>query len=221
MKQRTDLNIPKEEIARQNGFIRLLKAYSDERENSADGRPKALINTYGCQMNVHDSEKLRGMLDEAGFAAAESEEDADLVLFNTCCVRDHAETRVYGNVGHLGKIKRDRPDLLIGVCGCMMQRQETAKALYARFPFVDMVFRTHALHTFPEILYHAIIERERTMDIRESDGTVPEHLPIRREPSRSALLRSCMAATTSAPIVLCPMSAGGSAADCRITSSPR
>lgn len=188
MKQRTDLNIPKEEIARQNGFIRLLKAYSDERENSANGRPKALIHTYGCQMNVHDSEKLRGMLESAGFAAAESEEDADLVLFNTCCVRDHAETRVYGNVGHLGKIKRDRPDLLIGVCGCMMQQQETAKALYARFPFVDMVFGTHALHTFPEILYHAIIERTRTMDIREGDGTVPEHLPVRREPGKSAFV---------------------------------
>jgi len=188
MKKRTDLSIPEEEIARQNGFLRLLKEYADQREAGGKGRPRALIHTYGCQMNVHDSEKLRGMLDEAGFATAQSEEDADLVLFNTCCVRDHAETRVYGNVGHLGKVKQERPDLIIGVCGCMMQQQETAKALYARFPFVDMVFGTHALHAFPEILYHAVVEKTRTMDIRDSDGTVPEHLPVRREPGRSAFV---------------------------------
>ena len=186
MKKSSDLNMPENERVHQREYIGLLKEYTDELEKTTGRRLKALINTYGCQMNMHDSEKLWGMLDESGFLTAESEEDADIVIFNTCCVRDHAETRVYSNIGHLGKVKRDRPDLLIGVCGCMMQQSETAKALYARFPFVDMVFGTHALHAFPEILYSAIIKKNRTIDIRESDGILPERLPIRRAQGKSA-----------------------------------
>lgn len=137
-------------------------------------------------MNEHDSEKLKGMLVEAGFLPADSLKKADLVIFNTCCVREHAETKVYGNVGMLGKLKRSRPNLIIGVCGCMMQQEDVANDLFKRFPFVDMVFGTHVLHTFPEILYKAVCSGTRVLNVAKSDGTIVEELPIVREKGSSA-----------------------------------
>ena len=110
------------------------------------------IESYGCQMNDHDAEKLSGMLQTCGFSPAPSKEEATLLLFNTCCVREHAEKRVFGNIGALKKRKEDEPGLLIGVCGCMMQQREVAERLFKRFPFVDLVFGTHELHHFPLLL---------------------------------------------------------------------
>ena len=187
MKQKIETAIPQEEIVRQRQFTARLKEYVEGFRQINGRGMSAAIHTYGCQMNVHDSEKLKGMLMEAGFEIKE-DDSADVVLFNTCCVRDHAETRVYGNVGHLGKIKRDRPELIIGVCGCMMQQQDVAEALYKRFPFVNMVFGTHALYRFPEILYHAIVAGKRSIDVKESEGLVPEHIPVARDKGASAFV---------------------------------
>ena len=101
------------------------------------------IVTYGCQMNVHESEKLAEILVKEGYLPAESQEEADLIVFNTCCIRENAEKRVFGNVGALKNLKRRRPELLIAVCGCMPQQQGMAEKLISRFPFVDIVFGTY------------------------------------------------------------------------------
>lgn len=138
------------------------------------------IESYGCQMNDHDSEKLAGMLHGIGYQKAETKEQADLILFNTCCVREHAEKRVFGNVGALKKQKDENPSLCIAVCGCMMQQAEVADRLYKRFPFVDMVFGTNELHRFPLLLEEALAGR-RVFAVSQGDGEIAEGLPALRE----------------------------------------
>ncbi len=143
------------------------------------------IESYGCQMNAHDSEKLSGMLLSMGFAPAKEKQKADLILFNTCCVRDHAEKRVFGNVGALKKRKDENPGLLIGVCGCMMQQQQVAKRLYERFPFVNLVFGTHSLYELPQLMQKAL-NGERAFSVHDTEGDVVEGLPVQRAPGVSA-----------------------------------
>lgn len=144
------------------------------------------ITTYGCQMNVHDSEKLAGMLAAIGYTQAPTQEDADLILFNTCCVRENAEQRVYGNVGSLYARKQENPDLIIGVCGCMMQQEDVASYIAHKFPFVDLIFGTHNLHHFPKLLLEAIGSKETTMEILYEKGQIVEDVPIKRNPGVSA-----------------------------------
>ena len=131
-------------------------------------------------MNAHDSENLAGMLEEMGFAPAADEGEADLLLFNTCCIRDNAERRLLGNVSALAQRKREKPDLLVGVCGCMMQQEGGAQRLLDLCPFVDLVFGTHNLYRLPELLLRAL----RGQPVRETDGDergcIPEGLPVRR-----------------------------------------
>ncbi|MBR3298202.1 MAG: tRNA (N6-isopentenyl adenosine(37)-C2)-methylthiotransferase MiaB [Clostridia bacterium] len=140
---------------------------------------KYFIETYGCQMNEHDSEKLAGMLRECGYTKAETKGEADLILFNTCCVREHAEKRTFGNVGFIKELKAENPRLILGVCGCMMQQKEVAKKLFDRFPFVDLVFGTHELSRFPQMLLE-VLDEARVFQVTESDGEVVEGLPVER-----------------------------------------
>lgn len=142
------------------------------------------IESYGCQMNDHDSEKLAGMLEEMGCVKAADKAEADVILFNTCCVREHAEKRVYGNIGALKKRKDEKPGLLIGVCGCMMQQKEAGDKLFRRFPFVDMVFGTNELHRFPNI-FESALHHDRVIQVREMDGEIAEGLPVLRSGSFS------------------------------------
>lgn len=154
------------------------------REETAGKGLKYYIESYGCQMNDNDSEKLAGMLEQAGYTPAGSKSEADCILFNTCCIREHAEHKVYGNIGALKKQKEERPDLIIGVCGCMPQQDGAGEKLYKRFPFLDMVFGTHELHNFPVMLdeaYHG----QRVINVRDSEGEVAEGLPIARRGSFS------------------------------------
>lgn len=137
------------------------------------------IESYGCQMNAHDSEKLAGMLVHMGFVPAEQTDTADLILFNTCCVREHAEKRVFGNIGALKKRKDENPGLLIGVCGCMMQQPETAQRLFQRFPFVNFVFGTHSLHELPSIMQR-VYNGERVYSLHDTPGYIVEGLPVLR-----------------------------------------
>lgn len=137
------------------------------------------IETYGCQMNVRDSETLSGMLEELGYTPAETIENADLILFNTCCVRDHAEARVRSNVGALRERRTADPRLRIGVCGCMMQQDGVAEKLYKRYPFVDFLFGTHNISDFPRILASATLSGESVVEIEDTAGIV-EGLPAKR-----------------------------------------
>ncbi len=132
-------------------------------------------------MNDHDSEKIAGMLQEMGCEKAKNKLEADIIIFNTCCVREHAELRVFGNIGALKKLKDEKPNLIIGVCGCMMQQREVANRLYKRFPYVDIIFGTHCLDKFKEMVKKAI-SGERVMNI-EDGCEVIEGLPIIRKSS--------------------------------------
>ncbi len=156
-------------------------------EMLGDTPRKAFVRTYGCQQNVSDSERLRGMLAEMGYTFTDGPEDADLVIFNTCAVRDHAEKRVLGNVGALKGVKEKRPAMRIAVCGCMMQEPETAKTLRRHYPYVDLVFGTGALPRFPELLYRLLAGERHVVDTEEPED-VAEGLPVRREGRYTAWL---------------------------------
>jgi tRNA-2-methylthio-N6-dimethylallyladenosine synthase len=145
--------------------------------------PMALVRTYGCQQNVADSEKLRGQLQEMGFAFTEQEEEADLILFNTCAVRENAEFRVYGNVGNLKNLKRQKPSLIIGVCGCMMEQEHVAEKIRQSYPYVNLVFGTHVVHKLPELLYQTLTSGKRVFSRGDDseDKTIVEGLPIHRD----------------------------------------
>ncbi|MBQ6692036.1 MAG: radical SAM protein, partial [Clostridia bacterium] len=148
---------------------------------------KYYVESYGCQMNEHDAEKIAGMLQACGYSKAETKNDANLILYNTCCIREHAEKRVFGNIGALKKRKEEDPGLIICVCGCMMQQKAVADRLFKRFPFVDIVFGTHELHRFP-ILLEKALSGERVISVRESDGEVVEDLPVIRNGSFSTFV---------------------------------
>ena len=113
---------------------------------------KYYIETWGCQMNEEDSEKLSGMLKRIGYTRTEDKEEAGIILFNTCCVRENAENKVFGNLGALKKLKKKNPDLIIGICGCMMQQEGMADRILKEFPYVNIIFGTHNAYKFPEYL---------------------------------------------------------------------
>jgi tRNA-2-methylthio-N6-dimethylallyladenosine synthase len=144
------------------------------------------IITYGCQMNSHDSEKLAGMLEKTGYSQTDDKNCADIILFNTCCVRDHAEQRVYGNIGMLKEQKLKNPNLLIGVCGCMMQQNGVADAVARKFPFVDLIFGTHNLYAFPKLLLEALDSAHTIVEISEHGDQKENIAPIKRNSGISA-----------------------------------
>lgn len=139
---------------------------------------KFFINTYGCQMNVHESEKLAGILYERGYIQAQSNEDADIILLNTCCIRETAETRVLGNLGIIKKIKERKPDLIVGICGCMPQKKGTAEMLKKRCPFIDIIFGTHNMYRLGEYL-DRVENNQKVVEIWDSEGDI-ERSPVLR-----------------------------------------
>lgn len=144
---------------------------------------KFFIRTFGCQQNVSDSEKMAGMLCECGCTAADCPEQADIIIFNTCAVREHAEDRVFGNVGRIKALKESRPELIVAVGGCMVQQPQVAKRLCAMFPFVDVVFNTNELWRLPEHIFAAYTrDGKKTVDASEcGDMSVREGLPVKRD----------------------------------------
>ncbi|MBE7041104.1 MAG: tRNA (N6-isopentenyl adenosine(37)-C2)-methylthiotransferase MiaB [Ruminococcaceae bacterium] len=164
-------------------------AYSEQVKHlvtAGDKTPKALVITYGCQQNENDSERIRGMLKQMGYDFTEEKEEADLILYNTCAVREGAEQRVLGNVGALVHEKRRRPNLLIGICGCMMQQEHMAKTIKQKYKHVSFVFGTHTLHKFPQILWTALNEEKTVISVEDSEGVIAEDVPVYREGSPKA-----------------------------------
>lgn len=142
----------------------------------------AMIHTYGCQQNVADSEKIKGQLEQMGFSFTDAAEEADLILFNTCAIREHAEDRVFGNVGALKNIKRRHPSLLVALCGCMMEQPHVAERIQKSFPFVNLVFGTHAIHRLPGLLYDTLVNGKRVFDHQpEDESKIVEGVPVRRD----------------------------------------
>jgi tRNA-2-methylthio-N6-dimethylallyladenosine synthase len=142
---------------------------------------KYFITTFGCQMNVHDSEILAGILTSMGYSQASVVEEADLILFNTCCVRENAENRTYGNIGILKALKKTKPSLIIGVCGCMVQQPSEVDKIKRSYPYVDLVFGTHNLHQLPELIHKVQSSGLRVIEVWDTDGAIYEGLPVRRD----------------------------------------
>ena len=165
---------PRDEIELQKEFIEKVKELNKEKVL------KYNILTMGCQLNENDSEKLCGMLEEMGYEKTEKSEEADISLFNTCCVRENAEDRLFGKLGELKKIK-EKTGMIIAIGGCMMQEQHIRDKIKESYPFVDIIFGTHTLHKFPEDLYKTIEQKTKQEDILDIDGKVYEGLPIRRD----------------------------------------
>ena len=142
------------------------------------------VRTYGCQMNVHDSERLSGLLEDAGYVRPVSGEDADVIVFNTCAVRENADNRLYGNLGHLKPFKDANPDMQIAVGGCMAQKDKGE--IIRRAPWVDVVFGTHNIGSLPVLLERARVNSEAQVEILDSLETFPSTLPTRRESAYAA-----------------------------------
>ncbi len=154
-----------------------------------DAAPKAFVHTYGCQGNVADSERIKGMLSAFGYDFTDSPEDADFVLFNTCAIRAHAEDRVFGNVGALKPLKEKRRHMIVALCGCMMQQAHVSEKIKQSYPFVNLVFGTFALQKFPALLYRALSTGRRVFEVGEPDAPeIPEGLPVLRDSAFKAWL---------------------------------
>ncbi len=166
--------IPEELMCRQQEYIRAVAELNEGKALAA------FVDTYGCQQNEADSEIIRGILHEMGYEIVEDENVADVIVINTCAVREHAEQRVLGNVGALVHVKRKR-NCLIAVCGCMVQQPHMAEKIKRSFRHVDIVFGVHALVRFPELLYRALTEKKRIFDIEASDGHIAEGFPVMRK----------------------------------------
>jgi tRNA-2-methylthio-N6-dimethylallyladenosine synthase len=133
------------------------------------GRPLySCVVTFGCQMNARDSEKLRGIFASAGFRDTSNEDDADFVIYNTCTVRENADQHVYGRLGHLNSVKRKKPGMVIGLCGCMMQEKHIVEKIRKSYSFVDLIFGTHNLYEFPELLLRVIREKKWVIELVEA-----------------------------------------------------
>lgn len=138
------------------------------------------IRTYGCQMNEHDEEVMAGIFEQMGYLRTEEMETADVVLLNTCAVRENAENKVFGVLGHLKALKRERPELLLGVCGCMTQEEEVINRILQKEQHVDFIFGTHNIHRLPQILRDALMNKELVVEVWSKEGDIIENLPKTR-----------------------------------------
>ncbi len=145
-------------------------------------KPKSyFIATLGCQMNEHDSEKIAGMLGDMGIAAAQTKEEADFVIYNTCCIRDNAQRKALGNITWLKQLRKKNPHLLIGVCGCMVQQPGMEKTILKQYKFVDLAFGTHNLHRFPKLLHDRLTQQSPVVEVIENEYIIAEGVPVERE----------------------------------------
>lgn len=143
------------------------------------------IVTFGCQLNENDSEKIAGMLENLGYSQTSNDKDADIIIFNTCCVRENAEERLFGKIGEIKNLKASK-NIIIAIGGCMMQEKSMVDKIKKSYPYVDIIFGTHTLQNLPEDIYKAMIKNEKVRDILDSDGEIYENLPIKRNSNFSA-----------------------------------
>ena len=169
------MEISLKEIEKQNLFIEKIRTLRGEKKESA------CVITYGCQQNENDSEKIKAYLFKMGYEISDNPEDAKVIIFNTCAVREGAQERVFGNLGALKHRKLKENDLVIGICGCMAQQEIVAKKIKSKFSHVDIVFGTHSLYRFPEILFDVLEKKERKFDIVNCDGYIIEGVDQLRE----------------------------------------
>ena len=143
--------------------------------------PKACVVTFGCQQNVSDSEKLKGMLFACGYTITEDINEADFIIFNTCAVRGHAEDRVYGNIGNVKALKKEKPNLIAAICGCMAQQQSVADKIKKSYPYMDIVFGTQMFHRLPEFIYKRLNGSKRIFELSLDNKPIVEEIPTKRD----------------------------------------
>ena len=180
--ERTTTVIPQADVERQLDCCRKIAALTAQ----WDKQPLAFVDTYGCQQNEADSERIRGYLAQMGFGFTDDEEQARIIVINTCAIREHAEQRVLGNVGALVHVKRRHPEQLICLCGCMMQEQHVADKIRQSYRHVDLVFGPHALWKFPEMIHTLLTQRGRIFSNADEAGSIAEGIPVVRQDSVKA-----------------------------------
>ncbi len=174
-----------QELLTQFGFAERVRELNSSKYTY---KPLAFVHTYGCQQNVSDTEHLKGYLEMMGYGFTDDLSKADLVLYNTCAVREHAESRVFGNVGILKANKRARPGMLICMCGCMAQQQEVSEKIKKSYPYVDILFGTGVRHRFPEFVYRKMTTGKRVFENPEPDTGIFEGIPVHRDGTFKAWL---------------------------------
>ena len=175
--ERERVLIPQADLDRQREFEEKIRGMFAARE----AHPVACVDTFGCQQNVADGQKLMGMLEVCGFTFTEDPKEADLVILNTCAVREHAEDRVFGNLGILTHTKKENPEQVICLCGCMAQEERVSQRIKRSYPHVDLVFGPHALWKFPELLWQVYETHKRVFSVQDEHGTIAEGIPVVRE----------------------------------------
>jgi len=181
MSKRKQINLPIEKVEEQDKYIEAMHRINEDYFNRTGKRKLVYSVTYGCQMNEHDSEKLLAMLNAMGYDATEDSSEADLIIYNTCAVRENAELKVYGNLGHLKSQKEKNPDMKIVVCGCMMQQPHIVEEIKKKYKHVDLIFGTHNLYKFPEMLTETMKREKTLVDVWDVDGEVVEGLKSNRK----------------------------------------
>ena len=180
--ERNEICIASGDMERQREFMRKIEAMFAARQ----AHPVACVDTFGCQQNVADGEKLMGMLKVCGFGFTQEPKEADLVILNTCAVREHAEDRVFGNLGALTHTKKENPEQVICLCGCMAQEERVSRRVKESYRHVDLVFGPHALWKFPELLWQVYETRKRVFSVADEHGSIAEGIPDLREPGVKA-----------------------------------
>src|SRR5699024_10586855 len=169
---------------------------------------KFLIRTYGCQMNEHDTEVMAGILTEMGYEATQTTDDADIILLNTCAIRENAENRVFGEIGHLKPLKQENPDLILGVCGCMSQEESVVNRILEKHPHIDLVFGTHNIHRLPQLVQEAMFGKEMVVEVWSKEGDIIENLPKKRKGSIKAWVNIMYGCDKFCTYCIVPMTRG-------------
>lgn len=173
--------IPKEEMDKQARFTQEISQMNVQKTAETGKKPLAFVRTFGCQMNEHDSEKIKGMLSCMGYEITDGPEKADVVIFNTCCVRENAEEKVFGHLGALKALKKGNPEMIIAVCGCMTEQPHIVEEIKKSYKHVNLCFGTRNLHRFPEFIYRAKTGTTNFYEISGPESQVAEGVPALRD----------------------------------------
>ena len=179
------MNLPSLEEARKRTKKEVLTKTNDyivkENLKKLGLNKKYFVKTYGCQMNEHDTENIKAILEDMSFTEVDNMEGADLILLNTCAIRENAHNKVFGMVGRIKHLKESKPDLVAGICGCMAQEEHVVKEILEKYKWLDIVFGTHNIHNLPNILYEAISKKDLEVDVLSIEGDVVENIPVKRD----------------------------------------
>ena len=181
MSRQIKIDINTDLVLENQYFIQEIRRLNDDYFYTFKQRKKFHVVTYGCQMNEHDSEKMIAMLVNMGYEETGNYEESDMLIFNTCAVRENAELRVYGNLGHVKNIKKKNPDMIVAVSGCMMQQPHIVEEINKKFKFVDIVFGTHNVHNLPKLMKSVFEDRKQVIEVWDSEGKIIEGLPFERK----------------------------------------